>query len=195
MLTPWGYSVEGTMPDLITRDEFDAATGGAYAADNRVPAAIAAASAAIRAHCGWHVSPQLSCTATIDGEAGDIWLPCAALTDVGSVKFDGEPQRVVGYSHRGRVRTECPQPRGLGNVTVAYTAGYSACATPDLMSVVVGRVLAYVALGSYGIAQETTDGVSISYSGSALSDAGGSYIPQSAAKALAPYRLVRAHAA
>lgn len=197
MLTPWGYEVEAaSLPDLITAAEFSAATGGAYDADPRIAPAIAAASAAIRAHCGWHVAPILTCTVELDGSCGDIWLPTTALRSVDSVTFGGIAQTVTSYNRsRGRVRTASPQPKGLGNVEVTYSAGYDAAATADLLDVVVNRVLAYVALSTYGISQESAGSVSITYSGRALSDAGGSQLPDDARGALQPYRLVRAHAA
>lgn len=196
LLTPWGYSVDAdAMPDLITREQFDLMTDGRYASDGRVDEAIKAASAAIRNHCGWHVAPALTCEYVTDGAPGDLWLPTSALLTVESVTFGGAAQTVKGYNRLGRVRTDRPQPRGLGNVTATYTAGYDAAATADLADLIKGRVLAIVALGSYGIAQESVGNASVSYSGSALSDAGGYYLPESVRGALMPYRLVRSHAA
>lgn len=196
LLTPWGYSVDAdALPDLITRAQFDAMTDGRYASDGRVDEAIKAASAAIRNHCGWHVAPVLTCEYVQDGMPGDIWLPTNALLSVDSVTFDGTEQAVKGYNAKGRVRTDRPQPHGLGNVAVTYAAGYDAATLADLADLIKGRVLAIVALGSYGIAQESVGNASVSYSGSALSDAGGYYLPESVRQALVPYRLVRSHAA
>lgn len=198
MLTPWGYEItdESGIPGIIDIETFNDLTGGRYMDDDRVPAAISAATAAIRAYCGWHVAPVLTCEYVCDGERGDIWLPCAGLRSVESVEFGDVAQTVVGFNRHGRVRTKQPQPcGGLGNVTVIYSAGYDLAATPDLADVVAQRVVAAVALGSYGIASETAGGVSVSYSGTALSDAGGTFIPDSVRAALAPYRLVSAHVA
>lgn len=195
-MTPWGYDVDGSMPPLIDVDTFDELTGGRYAGDARVPAAIDAASSAIRAFCGWHVAPVLPCRHVTDGERGDIWLPCAGLRSVESVTFGDAEQVVVGFNRLGRVRTKGAQPLGgLGDVSVSYTAGYDLADTPDLAQVVAQRVVAQVAMGAYGVASETAGGVSVSYSGTALSDAGGAFIPESARAALAPYRLVSAHVA
>lgn len=194
MLTPWGYSVD-SIPGIITVEQFNSMTGNRWASDSRIESAIASASASIRAYCGWHVAPSLTCTMVLDGERGDIWLPTCALTAVSSVEFDGVEQTVAGFNHRGRVRTQAPQPRGLGNVEVTYTAGYDLASMPDLADVVKGRVIAAIALTSYGISQETAGSLSISYSSSALSDAGGYFLPESVRAMLAPYRLVSAHAA
>ena len=196
MQTPWGYSIDADeMPGLIDATEYDAATGGRFTGDDRVQAAIAAASAAIRNYCGWHVAPSLTCTYVTDGERGDLWLPCAALTSVESVTFDGTEQTVKGYNRLGRVRTDRPQPCGLGNVSATYTAGYDLAAVPDLLGIVVQRVTATIALGAYGVASESAGGVAISYGAAAMADKGGAFLPADVRAALAPYRLVKAHAA
>ena len=195
MLTPWGYEVD-ELPTIIDADTFDEITGGRYSSDTRVQTAIDAATAAIRAYCGWHVAPVLACEYVADGERGDIWLPCVGLRSVGAVEFDGVAQVVKGFNRLGRVRTDRPQPcGGLGNVRVEYVAGFDLAAASDLAAVIAQRVVAHVALGSYGIASESAGGVSVSYSGQALEDAGGAYLPQSVRDALAPYRLVKSHAA
>lgn len=193
MLTPWGYEVD-ELPDLITVSDFNAATNNRYAGDARIEPAIASASAAIRAWCGWHVAPVLDCSITLDGEAGDIWLPTNALASVTSAKVGGEDVTVTGSNRRGRVRLE-HKTCGLGNVAIDYVAGYDVAACPDLMGVVVQRVMASVAMTTYGVSQETAGGVSISYSGSALSDLGSAFLPDSVKAALSTYRLVRSHAA
>ena len=193
MLTPWGYEVD-ELPDLITVSDFNAATNNRYAGDARIEPAIASASAAIRAFCGWHVAPVLDCSITLDGEAGDIWLPTNALASVTSATVDGEDVTVTGSNRRGRVRL-AHKACGLGNVAIDYVAGYDVAACPDLMGVVVQRVMASVAMTTYGVSQETAGGVSISYSGSALSDLGSAFLPDSAKAALSTYRLVRSHAA
>lgn len=193
MLTPWGYEVD-ELPDLITVSDFNAATNNRYAGDARIEPAIASASAAIRAFCGWHVAPVLDCSITLDGEAGDIWLPTNALASVTSAKVGGEDVTVTGSNRRGRVRLE-HKTCGLGNVAIDYVAGYDVAACPDLMGVVVQRVMASVAMATYGVSQETAGGVSISYSGSALSDLGSAFLPDSVKAALSTYRLVRSHAA
>jgi len=193
MLTPWGYEVD-ELPDLITVSDFNAATNNRYAGDARIEPAIASASAAIRAWCGWHVAPVLDCSITLDGEAGDIWLPTNALASVTSAKVGGEDVTVTGSNRRGRVRL-AHKACGLGNVAIGYVAGYDVAACPDLMGVVVQRVMASVAMTTYGVSQETAGGVSISYSGSALSDLGSAFLPDSVKAALSTYRLVRSHAA
>ena len=195
-MTPWGYDVDGTLPPLIDVETFNELTGGRYADDERLDSAIDAATASIRAYCGWHVAPVLACECVKDGERGDIWLPCLGLRSVESVEFGGAEQEVRGFNRLGRIRTVAPQPAGgLADVRVSYVAGFDLAATPDLAQVVAQRVVAAVALGSYGVASESAGGVSIAYSGAALADGGAAFIPDAAKAALTPYRLVSAHVA
>lgn len=195
-ITPWGYEVDGTMPPIISVADFNSMTGNRYASDGRLQHAINAATAAIRAYCGWHVAPMTSCRATLDGERGDIWLPCVALRSVTSVTYGGAEQTITGFNRHGRVRTQAPQPLGgLGDVTVDYLAGFDVATTPDLANVICERVVAEIARGAYGVASESAGGVSVSYGGSALSDAGGAYLPPDTCAALTAYRLVKSHVA
>lgn len=193
-ITPWGYGIDGQLPALITVEDFDYATGRRWAGDARVLPAIDAVSAAIRSYCGWHVGPSCACEMELDGEPGDIWLPVAHLTSVDGAQVDGEDVGVAGFNRRGRVRLACAIPRGLGNVTVSFTAGIPVEEAYDLQMAVADAVVGLIALDSYGVASETAGGVSISYSGSALSSQG-MLLPGNVRAALAPYKVVRSHAA
>lgn len=194
IITPWGYDIdEASMPDIIDADAFDDLTAGRWHGDPRVDGAISAVSAAVRGYCGWHVGPSCKCVAVLDGEPGDIWLPVAYLSAVESVKVGGEQADVRSFSRRGRIRTSACIPRDLGNVEVKFTAGIPVGSMPDLQSAIASAVTNAIALTSYGVSQETAGDVSISYSGSALSNQG-MLLPANARAALQPYRAVRAHA-
>lgn len=195
IITPWGYDIDAeSMPSIIDADQFDELTGGRWAGDERVEPAIAAVAAAVRSYCGWHVGPLCACSMELDGEPGDIWLPVAYLASVESATVDGEAVDVAAFNRRGRVRLAHRIPRGLGNVTVEFTAGIPVASMPDLAKAVCDAVVGNIALDSYGVSQETAGGVSISYSGTALS-AQGMTLPTNVRAALAPYRVVRSHAA
>ena len=195
IITPWGYDIDASsMPSIIDADQFDELTGGRWTGDGRVEPAIAAVAAAARSYCGWHVGPLCACSMELDGEPGDIWLPVAYLESVESATVDGEAVDVAAFNRRGRVRLAHRTPRGLGNVTIAFTAGIPVASMPDLAKAVCDAVVGQIALDSYGVSQETAGGVSISYSGTALS-AQGMLLPMNVRAALAPYRVVRSHAA
>ncbi len=194
IITPWGYDIdEDALPPIIDEDAFDELTGGRWTGDVRAPAAIDSVTAAVRGYCGWHVGPSCDCVAVLDGEPGDIWLPVAYLSAVESVEVDGVAADSVSFSRRGRIRMESPVERGLGNVEVKFTAGIPADSMPDLSSAIASAVVNAIALASYGVSQETAGDVSVSYSGSALSNQG-MLLPANVRAALQPYRAVRAHA-
>lgn len=195
LMTPWGYEVDATtMPEIIGPDTFAAITGGRWAGDPRVDSAIAAVSAAVRSYCGWHVGPSCKCRMELDGEPGDIWLPVGHLSAVSKAVVDGAEAAVGSFNRRGRVRLAEPAARGLGNVSVEFTAGLPLQSMPDLAQAVADAVVARIAIGSYGVSQEVAGDVSVSYSGTALSSQG-MILPPNVRAALAPYRVVRSHAA
>lgn len=194
IITPWGYDIDAeSMPSIIDADQFDELTGGRWTGDERVEPAIAAVAAAVRSYCGWHVGPLCACSMELDGEPGDIWLPVAYLASVESATVDGEAVDVAAFNRRGRVRLAHCVPRGFGNVIVEFTAGIPVASMPDLAKAVVDAVVGNIALDSYGVSQETAGDVSVSYSGTALSNQG-MLLPANVRAALQPYRAVRAHA-
>lgn len=192
--TPWGYDVDGTLPPLITADEFCAIKGSNWAGDERLGSAIAAASASIRNACGWHVAPAMPCRATIDGDGSrNVFLPTTHLSGVTSVEVGGTATEDYQWSRIGQLRLARPLPCDLQAATVEYVAGYDAESLPDLMEAVAAVVLHRIAL-SYGVVSESAGGVSVSYAQSAAYGGATAALTDSERAALAPYRVVRAHA-
>lgn len=193
-ITPWGYDVDGTLPPLIDQDAFDALTNGKWLGDDRIEPMLAAASAAIRNHCGWHVAPNVACRATIDADAPtrSLWLPTTCLTSLDALSI-GDAEVGAEWSRIGQVRPACHVPRGLRAATVDYHAGFDEV-TPDLAAVVAGVVVHAVAL-SYGVTSESAGGVSVSYaSGAAYGGAAMASLTDADRAALVPYVAVMAHA-
>lgn len=191
-MTPWGYDVDGTLPPLITTDEFDAMTGGRWEDDERVEPAIDAASAAIRSYCRWHVYPSLPCRATLDTDgARSLWLPTTMLTSVTEVTVNGDETDAYQWSRIGQVLPDQRPLPALQGATVEYVAGMDALPA-DLAEAVKNVVIRAVAL-SYGVTSESAGGVSIGYNPSAAY-AAASTGAESQAATLAPYRVVRSHA-
>lgn len=192
-LTPWGYEVDGDLPPLIDTETFDAMTGGKWATDERIPQAIAAASAAIRDWCGWHVAPSMPCRATVDGDgSGSVWLPTTCLTSVTSVEYAASTPSGIQWSRIGQVVPSERVPLGLGAATIEYAAGFPT--VPDnVAAVVAGLVVRGVAL-SYGVTAESAGGVSVSYAQGAAYAASAASVTDADQRSLAPYRAVRAHA-
>lgn len=67
--------------------------------------AWAAANAAVRAYCGWHVAPVITETVTLDGSGTNLmFLPTLRLVDLVSILNDGEAVSDPGWSAAGIVR-------------------------------------------------------------------------------------------
>ena len=194
-LTQWGYEIDGTLPPLITQDDFDALTGYAWSDDERVAPAIAAASAAIRNFCGWHVAPSASCRAVLDVDGKrSLWLPTRCLTSVTSVTVRGQEVTSYQWSRLGQVLPSAWVEPGLQAATVEYVAGLPV--TGDLLALVAGVVAHAVALAptSYGILSETAGGVSLTRAQGAAYAGISAALTDADKAALAPYKVVMAHA-
>ena len=189
MITAWGYEVD-ELPNLIDVDTFNDMTGNKHAGDSRVEYALNAASQAVRNACGWHISPSLECTAKLTANGHTVKLPANQVNGITSVKVQGATITDYDWSHLGLVVGKFT-PK-LDGVEIEYTAGYDEEAVPDLAMTVSGIVEGVLTVAP-GVASESADGVSISYSSTASSVAASITSQQLAA--LAPYRLVSSHAA
>lgn len=194
-LTPWGYEVDGTLAPLIDVATFDDMTGYAWEGDPRVTPAISAACAAIRNYCGWHVSPSAACRVTLDTDgSASLWLPTRCLTAVTSVIAHGIEATDFQWSRLGQVLPQSPVAPGLQAAIVEYTAGIPV--TGDLLALVAGVVAHTIALTpqSYGVITETAGGVSLTRAQGAAYGGISATLTDTERAALAPYRVVRAHA-
>lgn len=202
MRTAWGYDVDAScLPPLLSAAEFQSMTGGRYDA-GRAELALAAASAAVRNACGWHISPSLDCTAVLTAEGKLARVPAAYVSEVSRVEERGKTGTwaelmVPGeaeWSHNGVIRRCCFKafPPALDAVRVEYTAGYDVHAVPDLAHAVMGIAEGVLALPA-GVSSESAGGVSVSYSASASSIAGA--LTSGLMAQLAPYKVVGSHAA
>ena len=194
MRTIWGYDVESLEP-ILTADDFNDLTNGIYADNPRAEAAVLAASQAVRNYCGWHISPSVECTAHPVGGGRIAKLPAGYVSEIESITVDGTALTTDQYEWRsdGLIRRTDKRKwtKTWDGIEVAYTAGYSNDAIPDLMEAVCS-VAAGVLSVSPGVTNESADGVSISYSANASSIAAA--LTSSQKCALEPYRLVSSHA-
>lgn len=88
--------------------------------------AWAAASAAVRAYCGWHIAPSIMQTVTVDGPGGKLlMLPTLRLTDLTDVMNSGQAVSDPEWSEAGMVRGSWTTKwRGI---TLTMTHGYDEC--------------------------------------------------------------------
>ena len=194
-MTPWGYEIDGTLPPLITTEQFNALTGSAWAGDARIEPAIKAASAALRNWAGWHVAPSAACRAVLDTDGTrSLWLPTCNLTEVTSVTVRGVEVTDYEWSRLGHVVPAQRVAPGLRNATVEYAAGASA--PDDLQAIVAGMAARTLALSprSYGVVSESAGGVSITRAQGAAYSLVAVTLTDGERDALMPYKVVRAHA-
>ena len=185
--TTWGYDVDGTLPPILTLEDFHELTGSQFVSDERIEACIMATTARFRSWCGWHVVGSLSCRATMDGGERRVWLPTAHLTDGGTVTVCGtDVTDACQWSHMGELRLPY-SPDVLGAVVVEFTSGYGSV-PEDLAALVAHRVMHTVAM-PFGVQQETAGSASISYAASAINGQGSVHLTQSDRTALSAFRL------
>ncbi len=107
------------------------------------------ATALVRRYCGWHVTPSMSETITLDGSGvGMQILPSLHVTGITSVTYDGtllsatdyawSPNGVIEYVAAGLYFAGVSRwSTGLGKVVVVFTHGYTDA--PDLAGVILAR--------------------------------------------------------
>jgi len=111
--------------------------------------AIDQATALVRRYCGWHVTPSVSETVTLDGpECSTQILPSLHVTAVTSVTVDGvllavgdyswSEIGVIEYARFGPFFASASRwPTGLGKVVVVMTHGYDEA--PDLARLIMAQ--------------------------------------------------------
>lgn len=195
MRTAWGYDVERLEP-LFSVEEFNEMTGDAYAGNERIESALAAASQAIRNYCGWHICPSLSCVTYPMGGGKVIKLPASYVSSITSVTESDKILTEGQYEWResGLLRRTCFRnwPNRWNSIRVEYEAGFNVDAVPDLKEAIRAITEGVLAV-SAGVTSESADGVSISYSSNASSIAAA--LTQSYKNTLEIYKVVSSHGA
>ena len=205
IVTNWGYTLIDTesLPDLITMEELNTLTGNKYAGDVRLSPEIAAACAAIRNYCGWHISPSLECVMPeyllygdgrvkrVGGRDLLIQLPAKFVTAVESVKIDDVAHEDFVVDTDGLLHVFdvdfCRASRKT-KVTVAYTAGVPDTDLSAVRELVAHRVTHAMAVPP-GITSEAAGGVSVTYNANWSNSTRATALPDDNKEVLAPYRL------
>lgn len=202
LLTNWGYQLPDidVLPGIIDIDAFNEFTAGKYGTDKRAIPNIAAASAAIRNYCGWHVFPSLKCrlettfydkrvTATYGGVM--VQLPATYVTAVDSVTINGTDYETFVIEPDGilRVYGVCWQEvKPWTPVIVDYKAGISDGMAAGLMELVAHRVTHALA-STYGVQSEAAGGVSVTYNATWTNNSRATALADDNKEVLSPYRL------
>lgn len=178
-------------PAFLTAEQFSKGTNGQISADDdRVLPLLEGASAAVRRYCGWHISPTLDATLTLDGDGGRLLtLPTLKLVGVESITVNGEVLAGDAYdwSESGMVelRNGC-WPRRFRSITVQMKHGLEDA--PDVVQV-VQQVVANAISSALGATREQAGQVSISWSLTAPNVAGGISLLQRDLDTLNLYKL------
>ncbi|WP_172121412.1 hypothetical protein [Actinomyces faecalis] len=161
-----------------------ASNGQVSAQDPRLEPLIRGAEAAVLAWCGWHVTPVITQTLTLDGEgSASLHLPSGHVVDVSEVKVDGRPlnRGCWDFSEAGMLRTRRGRfPDRFRCVEVTLTHGFKEA--PALAAVVTRSVLAACA-SPMGATSESAGQVSIRWGRSGMT------LSEEDKADLAPYRL------
>lgn len=190
--TRWGYSVALTgaaeLPPLISVDDFTEATDGAMvSSEARIASVLAGASQAIRDWCGWHVSPNLSCTWVGQGEGRLLLLPCMGVTAIDSMDVNGSAVTAYEWMPNGLVRLkEGTFPDEWRSVEIEFDAGFDAVGA---LQAAVIQVASNALAATPGVREEHAGQVGTTYNQTANGVSGGIRLLDSDFSMLAPYRL------
>ena len=197
-LTNWGYSLDGTLADFITDDEFDAYTASKYDGDARIAPNITAATAAIRNYVGWHLYPELPCELSTtffdrrisEGNRGMlIQLPAKFVTAVTSITIGEETCDKYVLETNGLLKVYgVPAHAEFTPIVVDYRSGLPS----DLMNAVkelTAHRVTHALSSSYGVTSEAAGGVSITYNASWAGNTRSTALPDDNKEVLTPYRL------
>lgn len=196
MPTPWGYSVDepcGALPPLIDVATLEEVTRGRFGLSTPgVDAVLDGVSAAIRAACGWHVSPVVRCMERTQGPGRVIALKSLLVPEVESVEEEGR-ELAPGefeFSDRGLLRRACWKswPARWGSVVAVYKSGIPAGMAGGL-AVVAAQVASNALAAPAGVQSEQAGDVSVSYNQTASGVSGGVRLLPSDLAMLAPYTL------
>ena len=188
-ITPWGYAIDGAIPDIITVAEFNQLTANRFAADPMLSTTISAASAAIRDYCGWHVAPAVTCIAGVYGGSRLLHLPFRAVSSITKIEENGVELDPSTYALDPRGLGEIARKGGFfwcgldwNTITVTAVAGYD---TPAILKQVCAQIVGNALAGPLGVKEEHAGQVGITYA-----NAGAGVTMTSAVCAcLAPYRV------
>ncbi|MDO4791843.1 MAG: hypothetical protein Q3999_05110 [Buchananella hordeovulneris] len=175
------------MGPFLTADEVAAASGGRVGVgDPRIPVLLEAATAAIRAICGWHVAPVLTETQVLDGTGGALmYVHSGHIRSVTSLVVDGVQLvegRDFGWSQLGMIELYGGRrfPRRFRSVSITLEHGHDQA--PDLTGLVLQKVLAALA-SPMGATSEQAGQMAVRWGRTGLS------LDRDQLQMLAPYRL------
>lgn len=174
---------------IVTTGDLDAYLGG----DKQQ--SLDAATAAVRVYCGWHVTPVVTETVTLDVEGCTALLPSLHVLDLEAVKVDGEDvPRGNGYewSQAGILRVHARRGfrvharRGFRKLEATMTHGYEDA--PDVAGVILAAAARSV-LNPSGVSRSQVGQISETYSQAGRDPAVGAVLNSQEKAILDRYKL------
>lgn len=198
IMTPWGYdiivddlvSADG-IPSIVSNDEFEKITGGAYDGNEvNVKLILAAVSSAVRDYCGWHVAPLLKCEYRTEEADRLLWIPSMYVKSIDSVTYKGNALNVddVEWKRSGVIRLPViNHDQKWGDYVVDYTAGLDSGSAA--LKQIVSQIAVNALAAAPGVRSESAGQVSITYNTTGDGITGGVSLLSRDKLLLQPYRL------
>lgn len=187
------------LPPLSTPGEYQAMTGDVSSPEETVAAVLTAASAVVRAYCGWHIYPKITEEITVNGSGSTVQgLPTLQVLDVTAVSSNGVVLDMAGidWAPEGILewRTSIYYSPGYfvrkrRGVVVDLTHGF--VVQPYDVTALVVAIAARALASPDGATREQTGQVSISYSQTSQNTAGGLVLLSHEQDQLRQYRIPR----
>lgn len=202
LLTNWGYTITDAdaLVDMLNEDEYNEFTANKYASDSRMAPTLTAASAAVRAYCGWHIYPSEACelsTTFFDKRITEVFgglliqLPATFVTEITSVMIGDRAHTTYVLEPNGILRLYGIDWNGVYKhtpIVIEYVAG-----VPDELMGGIKELIAHQTIhalaGTTGVQSETAGGVSITYNAAWVNSTRATDLSDNNKEVLAPYRL------
>lgn len=202
LLTNWGYTITDVdvLVNMLDEDEYNEFTANKYASDSRMAPTLAAASAAARAYCGWHVYPSESCklsTTFFDKRVTEVFggiliqLPATYVTEIKSVMIGSTEHTSYVLEPNGILRLYGVDWNGVYKhtpIVIEYVAGVPDELMGGLKELIAHQTIHALA-GTTGVQSETAGGVSVTYNAAWVNSTRATDLSDNNKEVLAPYRL------
>ena len=150
---------------------------------------FAAAEAAVRKYCGWHIAPVIIEDVVLDGTGTrSLFVKSLRLVDVVAASVDGVPVDVstLEWSEAGFLRTSGVWPDRLRSVRLTIQHGFDEI--PDVVAI-VRAIAARADAAPTGVVREQAGLVSLTNSATAPGVSGGVVLMDHERRMLDAYRI------
>lgn len=150
---------------------------------------LAAAEAAVRAYCGWHIAPEIAEDLVLDGTGTrTLFVKSLRLVDITAASIDGTDldPTTLEWSESGFIRNPGGWPDKLRSVRLTVTHGFASA--PDVAEI-VHAMADRAELSPGGVTRQSTGPFAASFSSTAPGVSGGVVLMDHERKQLDRYRI------